>query len=916
MLSSAKQWASRPFVRSLIVVGAIIALSWFGIYSFTTSFFGAQRMALRQGGEDNNNATRFGFNNNQTTYKKVVIMLVDALRADMVLDGNMPDVKSHLLKGESLGFRGIAETPTVTMPRIKAMTTGTVPSFLDVINNFASSALNEDNILSILQKEHNKKIVFYGDNTWLKLFPGHFHRFEGTTSFFTKDFFEVDDNVTRHIDGEFSGDRNDWDLLILHYLGLDHIGHQLGSSGSVMNAKQKEMNDIYMKIYLNLKKQKFVEQQNNANDSFLLILCSDHGMTKIGTHGGSSIDESSAVLVFTPIGASYNYTNAQSPSKQEMLPTVRQIDLVPTLSLLMGSSIPNNSIGKVIRKVFPRKLQIPAMYANIRQILSMLNRAKGHSLSFRNSLRHCEHALTVYRSFEQRYNFPNDFLNVNSDSQNIPLFDLKDNEVNHLFKVFSDCVTVAQDQLVAQANPSKDVHLFVAPLFCLLGAFVASLMFFHSNKYSKLFFRPKLTAECCLLAGGCIGTIILSTSSSFVENEFAWFQFLCATWVMLRIRTVVGRSIFQASVSGQSTAQTNVLLSDLFKLMWIIVALRIISQRNSIINFVLINNTTKRELIPGSSIVSSLPHRIWHHCSVFLICIGGFHLLSSFLKKSAKHGNTESIWKTYCNKYLYFQVAILAAGFFVCMYGKIIEDRENTIPQFVYACSLAALLLGFTNFYTRNNDAKVLRKTLDGFLSTSVISSFSLLCLNLHRWHNCAFVILLIILLNFFVALQLEEKRERFALVTHGKNNVIIRNLIVMEWIGKCFFYALGNSHLVATIDIAGAYNGLSSYNPFVCGSLVWILVETAPLMTMLVALSMYEHDVRKAKTTISGGCVFVVSLCSIEMLVRSVILLAMQNHLFIWTVFAPKFFYEVSKTLVRSLCVIISILLAGFQIK
>lgn len=34
---------------------------------------------------------------------------------------------------------------------------------------------------------------------------------------------QVDQNVSRHLGDELSKD--DWDLLILHYLGLDHVGH-------------------------------------------------------------------------------------------------------------------------------------------------------------------------------------------------------------------------------------------------------------------------------------------------------------------------------------------------------------------------------------------------------------------------------------------------------------------------------------------------------------------------------------------------------------------------------------------------------------------------------------------------------------------------------------------------------------------
>jgi predicted AlkP superfamily pyrophosphatase or phosphodiesterase len=36
----------------------------------------------------------------------------------------------------------------------------------------------------------------------------------------------VDENVTRHLDEEL--ERDDWDVMILHYLGLDHIGHLEG----------------------------------------------------------------------------------------------------------------------------------------------------------------------------------------------------------------------------------------------------------------------------------------------------------------------------------------------------------------------------------------------------------------------------------------------------------------------------------------------------------------------------------------------------------------------------------------------------------------------------------------------------------------------------------------------------------------
>lgn len=41
-----------------------------------------------------------------------------------------------------------------------------------------------------------------------------------------QDFTEVDNNVTRNIDAEL--DNKDWGLMVLHYLGMDHIGHKAG----------------------------------------------------------------------------------------------------------------------------------------------------------------------------------------------------------------------------------------------------------------------------------------------------------------------------------------------------------------------------------------------------------------------------------------------------------------------------------------------------------------------------------------------------------------------------------------------------------------------------------------------------------------------------------------------------------------
>lgn len=90
--------------------------------------------------------------------------------------------------GYARPFTAHAMSPTITMPRVKAITTGSVPGFLDVILNFAesdtSSTLAQQDTWLAQIKASGGQLVMYGDDTWIKLFPESFHRSDGTSSFF------------------------------------------------------------------------------------------------------------------------------------------------------------------------------------------------------------------------------------------------------------------------------------------------------------------------------------------------------------------------------------------------------------------------------------------------------------------------------------------------------------------------------------------------------------------------------------------------------------------------------------------------------------------------------------------------------------------------------------------------------------
>lgn len=68
--------------------------------------------------------------------------------------------------------------------------TGSVSTFADVALNFGAPAVRGDSVLRAAAAR-GRRSVMYGDDTWLRLFPGLWAEFDGTTSFYVTDYTEV-----------------------------------------------------------------------------------------------------------------------------------------------------------------------------------------------------------------------------------------------------------------------------------------------------------------------------------------------------------------------------------------------------------------------------------------------------------------------------------------------------------------------------------------------------------------------------------------------------------------------------------------------------------------------------------------------------------------------------------------------------
>ncbi|KAF1814562.1 hypothetical protein P152DRAFT_456830 [Eremomyces bilateralis CBS 781.70] len=294
------------------------------------------------------------------SFDKAVVIVVDALRYDFTVpfQPSFPEEAPHHFHNalpffyqtakdspeNAILLPFIADPPTTTLQRLKGLTTGTLPTFIDAGSNFAGTAIDEDNLIEQLYHA-GKRVVHLGDDTWHALFPGYFepNLTKPYDSFNVWDLHTVDNGVTEHLLPLLdTTNSSKWDVIVGHYLGVDHAGHRYGPDHPAMAAKLRQMNDVLTNV------------AQSIDDSTLLVVMGDHGMDQKGDHGGESADEVEAAIWFyskRPVfGRSSSY-RIEPPATAKERP-VAQIDLVPTLSLLLGMPIPFNNLGAPIEEAF------------------------------------------------------------------------------------------------------------------------------------------------------------------------------------------------------------------------------------------------------------------------------------------------------------------------------------------------------------------------------------------------------------------------------------------------------------------------------------------------------------------------------------------------------------------------------------
>lgn len=309
----------------------------------------------------------------------IVIVVIDALRIDFCLEPKHPEnipMFSNKLKilyemakdhpNNAKLFEFIADPPTATTQRLAGITAGSLPSFVEAFANFAGDTLTADNIIyQMLNDTRYSNLNLLGDDTWLHLFPFITQKstgvIKGYHSFHLFDLHSVDTGIKSHL-FPILEDRK-YDVIIAHFLGLDHCGHKFGPYHAQCAEKLSELDGVIRKIIRAL-----------PSDAELFIF-GDHGMTDEGDHGGDSPKEVTSAL--------FHYSNRTSNVNTSMFQglvneigrvrfqdqkqvsffandfmtdvlsgAVSQTDFAPTLSHTAGLPMPFSNLGSIIPELF------------------------------------------------------------------------------------------------------------------------------------------------------------------------------------------------------------------------------------------------------------------------------------------------------------------------------------------------------------------------------------------------------------------------------------------------------------------------------------------------------------------------------------------------------------------------------------
>lgn len=285
--------------------------------------------------------------------------------------------------------------------------------------------------------------------------------------------------------------KRDWDLLIAHFLGVDHCGHKHGPLHHEMGRKLTEMNSVIKQLV------------KTIDDDTVLLVIGDHGMTATGDHGGASKDETEALLF------AYSKSTKFVPRfYDENVDFIQQIDLAPTVSSILGVPVPFSNLGTTSLQLLP---DVPTPNLQRHQVLlfHLWHNARQVRNYFETYSKENENTFTydVLNDFETKFEvFEHRVNSIQTDDAFIIFASDLKTHLNHVLEVCRSIWIKFNPQLMTQGM-----------LITFVGIFSAFILIFNLplEEFPKVFNNKIIIASTFMTAtGGILGY--------FLHHKIGW----------------------------------------------------------------------------------------------------------------------------------------------------------------------------------------------------------------------------------------------------------------------------------------------------------------------------------------------------------------------------------------------------------
>lgn len=259
---------------------------------------------------------------------RLVIILVDALREDTSLD---PEVMPFLdtLRQQSAWATMNSLPPSYSAPTWTVLMTG---AWTDINDGQPANPPDNDNVRAFTQED----VFELADNSGLNSAVSGYTWLEGMllNSGVDAGFYTVGEDNAADVDvlNAFTTyiKSNEYQLMLIHLDQVDYSGHyEGGPAGPNWNPAATRVDTMIEEI---------VSLLDLDHDTVLVV--SDHGHIDRGGHGGQ--DPITLIEPFILAGP------AVIPGNYE---DIQMIDVAPTISVLMGTSLPGSNQGRVLTEM-------------------------------------------------------------------------------------------------------------------------------------------------------------------------------------------------------------------------------------------------------------------------------------------------------------------------------------------------------------------------------------------------------------------------------------------------------------------------------------------------------------------------------------------------------------------------------------